>query len=75
MAGAGKLINRLLAEIRVSLEGTEMNLSKKEIANIESLLNRFEAEASPGGKLTIRKVRMDLKKGKMFKQLGIAKGK
>jgi C1A family cysteine protease len=75
MADAGKLISGLLPEIRDSLEGKEMKLSKKEIANIESLLNRFEAGVSPGLKLAIRKVRMDLRKGKIFKQLGIAKGK
>ncbi len=75
MAGAGRLINGLLPAIRDSLEGTEMMLSKKKIDSIESLLNRFEAEASPGLKLTIRKVRMDLRKGKMFKQLGIATSK
>jgi len=64
MTGAGKLINGLLPAITKTLEGIKLKLSREEIANIESLLNRFEAEASPGLKLTIRKVRMDLRKGK-----------
>ena len=67
----GELIDGLLPGIEDLLGGGIMKLSTEEISRIESLLIQFEDEASPKLKATIRKVRRDIKKGNIFKQLGI----
>ena len=70
-ADTGEVIHDLLPGIKNLLEGGVMRLSTKEISSIESLLIQFEKEASPRLKAAVRKVRRDIRKGNMFKQLGI----
>jgi len=70
-ADAGEVVADLLPGIRNILEGGVMRLSAKEISSIESLLIQFEKEASPRLKAAVRKVRRDIRKGNIFKQLGI----
>ena len=64
-------IDKLLPKIQSVLDGGEMIFSKRQLASIESLLTRFESEATPGLKTAIKKVRRDISAEKVFKQLRI----
>lgn len=66
-----KAIDELLPGIQSILNGVEMILSKKQLADIESLLTKFESKATPSLKTAIKKVRRDMREGKVFEQLKI----
>lgn len=69
-----EMIDELLPEIQSILNGGKMTLSKRQLADIESFLTKFETKASPELKTAIRKVKKDLNRGEVLKQLGIIIG-
>lgn len=70
-ADAGKLIDELLPAVSNYLKDREMKLSREQLHIIEFLLTRFESEASPGLKIAINRLKTDLRKETILKQLGI----
>ena len=74
--GTKEVIDELLPGIQSLLEGKKMSLSRETRAHMEALLNRLEKRAvSRRLKKAIKKVRGDLRKGEIFKQLGITSHK
>ena len=69
--GVKESIDELLPGIHSLLDDGEMILNKRRLANIESLLTGFEAKASPVLKTAIKKIRRDMREGKVFQQLKI----
>ena len=66
-----KVVDKMLPGIQSLLDVGEMVITKKQLADLESLLTRFETKASPKLKTTIRKVKRDIDRGEIFGQLGI----
>ena len=64
-------IEQLLPEITCLLEGEEAGISPRTVAAIERLLDKYEVKAGPAVKLTIRKLKEEIKEGEIFNQLGI----
>ena len=64
-----EVVDELLPGVESLLDGGgEMTLSKKSLADVESLLTKFETKASPWLKTAIKKVRKDLREGELFSQ-------
>ena len=68
---AGEVINELLPGVRTLLESGMMELSEDESEHIQSFLSQFEIKASPQLRLALRKAKKAMRKGKLFKQLGV----
>jgi len=66
-----RVIDGLLPGIHSLLYGGGMKLSGKQLADVESLLLAFEAKAGLGLKTFIEKVKNDVRKEKLFRQLHI----
>lgn len=66
-----EVVESLLPEVIRLQNGGEMTIAKDVESKIEALLVAFEDKASPGLKTTIRKVGREIKKGDIFRQLGI----
>ena len=64
-------IEQLLPEITCLLDGEEAVISPRTVAAIERLLDKYEVKAGPAVKLTIRKLKEEIKEGEIFNQLGI----
>lgn len=64
-------IDELLPGITARLNGNEMILSKKQLADFGLLLSRFESKANPELKTAIRKVRKDMRERRAFERLRI----
>jgi hypothetical protein len=69
IADAGKLIYKLLPSIQDSPKGTPISLSSAQLDDITSFLIRFENEASPGFKQSIRQMRMSLGSEKILEKM------
>lgn len=67
-----KVIVNMMPEVRAALNGEEMVISQELINEIEPLLGEFAVKASPDLKVTIEKVKRDIKRRGMFRQLEIA---
>ena len=65
------VIDKLLPGIPSLLDGGEMSLSQRQLAEVELLLARFETKAGSGLKTAIRKVRKDMRERRAFEQLRI----
>ena len=65
------VIDELLPGITTRMNGNEMILSKKQLADMGLLLSRFESKASPELKAAIRKVGKDMRERRAFEQLRI----
>jgi len=66
------VIDKLLPGKQSLRKSKKISFSEKKIAHIESLLKHFNKKAfSPQLKRAIKKVRRDLSKGILFKQLGV----
>ena len=65
------VIDELLPGIPSLLDGGEMSLSQRQLAEVELLLARFEAKAGSGLKTAIRNVRKDMRERRAFEQLRI----
>ena len=71
-AQTGEVIGELLPGIEsLTTKGTA-SISRDTIKKVEALLDYFEVKASPKFKAAIIKVRKDITKGEVFRQLGIA---
>ena len=66
------VIEDLLPGVMALLNGERAKISRKLRRDIGTLLGEFEADASPNLKTTIRKVKREIKKGTMFRKLGMA---
>ncbi len=64
-------MDKLESEVTALLNGEEITISKELVGDIVVLLTEFEAEASPALKVTIRRVKRMVKRGTIFKLLGI----
>jgi len=71
-AQTGEVIGELLPGIEsLNTKGTAA-INRDTIKKVESLLDYFEAKASPRFKAAIIKLRKDIRKGEVLRQLGIA---
>jgi hypothetical protein len=70
-AEAKEVADEMLPGIRSLLNGGEMVMTKKQLADFELFLTRVESKASPHLKTVIRKIKDDIGRGEIFKQLGI----
>ena len=68
MKETSRVIDGLFPGIHSLLDGGGMKLSRKQLADVESLLAKFETKASPWLKTAIKKVRKDLREGELFSQ-------
>ena len=68
---AAEVISKLQPGAKSLLDGKEMTISQGLMDEIELLLEEFEAKASPGLRTAIRRVKQEIKKGDILKQLGI----
>jgi len=66
-----KVVDKMLPGIQSLLDIGKMIISKKQLADLESLLTRLETKASPKLKTAIRKLKRDIDRGEIFWQLGI----
>ena len=66
-----EVIDELLPGIRSLLADKRMSLSKEQLVDVELLIDEFESKAAPELRTVIRKVKKDINKGEMLKQLGI----
>ena len=67
-----EVIDELLLSVESLLHNDEMEISQDTIDNFVTLLDQFETKASPKLKTTINKVRREIDKGKILKQLEIS---
>jgi len=67
-----EVINEILPSVESLLYNDKMKISQKTIDDFESLLGQLEPKASPRLKSVIKKVMKDIRKERVFKQLGIA---
>jgi len=67
-----EVIDELLMSVESLLYHDEMKISQDTIENFVSLLNDFEANASPKLKTAISKLKKDINKREVVEQLGIA---
>ena len=74
-AQTNKIIVELLPGIESLLTNNKIAINQDTIGKVESLLDQFEAKASPTLKTAIRKARKDINKGEVFKKLGISVNK
>ncbi len=65
------VIEQLLPELALLLNGEKVEMSSQMIFAIEDLLNEFGAKASPSVKRAVKRVRKEIKEGEVFDQLGI----
>lgn len=66
------VIDQLIAEIPLLLNGEQVAMSSQMIVIIENLLNEFEAKASPGVRRAVKKVKKEMRQGDLLNQLGIS---
>jgi hypothetical protein len=67
-----EVVDELLMSVESLLYNDEMEISQDTIDNFVTLLDQFETKASPKLKTTINKVRREIYKGKILKQLEIS---
>ncbi|MBW2183104.1 MAG: hypothetical protein JRF49_04460 [Deltaproteobacteria bacterium] len=70
-AYTAEVMDNLEPEATALLNGEEITISKALIGDIVALLTEFETEASPGLKVTIKRAKRMIKRGTIFKLLGI----
>jgi hypothetical protein len=70
-AYTAEVMDKLEPEVSALLNGEESTISKELVGDIVALLAEFEAEASPGLKVTIKRAKRMVKRGTIFKLLGI----
>ncbi|MBW1856437.1 MAG: hypothetical protein JRJ00_17570, partial [Deltaproteobacteria bacterium] len=70
-AYTAEVMDKLEPETTALLNGEEITISKELVGDIVALLDEFEAEASPGLKFTIKRAKRMVKRGTIFKLLGI----
>jgi hypothetical protein len=66
-----EVMAKLQPGLKSLVEGEGMTVSHELMDEIELLLEEFEAKASPGLRTAIERVKREIKKGDVFKQLGI----
>jgi len=74
MSHSAKIANKLLPVVNPLTRGENISLDKEAIKGIDILLDEIYAKASPGLKATIRKIKEDINRGEIFKQLKIKVG-
>lgn len=67
-----EVIDELLMSVESLLYNDEMEISQDTIDNFVTLLDQFETKASPKLKTALNKVRRDIYKGELLKQLEIS---
>jgi len=65
------VVDELLVSVESLLYNDETEIDQDTIDNFESLLDQFESKASPKLKTAIKKIKKDISRGEMFKQLCI----
>jgi hypothetical protein len=70
-AYTAEVMDKLEPDATALLNGEEITISKELVGDIVALLTEFEAEASPGLKVTIKRATRMIKRGTIFKLLGI----
>ncbi|MBW1823885.1 MAG: S8 family serine peptidase, partial [Deltaproteobacteria bacterium] len=70
-AYTAEVMDKLEPDATALLNGEEITISKELVGDIVALLDEFETEASPALKVTIRRVKRMVKRGTIFKLLGI----
>jgi len=65
------VIKQLIPELVFLLNNKEAMMSSRMISSIETLLDEFEAKASPGVEITIKGVKKEFRKGEALNQFGI----
>jgi len=65
------VLGDLMPAVSALLDGGETTISVNAVSDIEVLLDKFEVRASPELKVTIKKVKRDIRKGTIFRNLGI----
>ena len=65
------VIKQLLPELVFLLNNKEAMMSSRMISSIDTLLDEFEAKASPGVDITIKGVKKEFRKGEALNQFGI----
>jgi len=66
-----EVIDEILISVESLLYNDEMEISQDIMNNFITLLDQFETKASPKLKTAISKLKRDINKGEIFKQLGI----
>jgi hypothetical protein len=66
-----EVMGKLEPEATALLNGEEITISKELVGDIVTLLDEFEAEASPGLKGTIKRAKRMVRRETIFKLLGI----
>ena len=64
-------IGKLLPVVDSLIKGEGINVDMETIKEIDILLDGIDAEASPSLKVDINKIKKDINRGELFKQLGI----
>ena len=72
-ADAKTMLNRMLPEMEVAIQGKAINISQAQIDNMISALNAIDSEASPDLKRSIQKIKRDLRQTRVLGKLGIKK--
>jgi len=70
-ADARTMLNTMLPEVKVVVQGKSVTISQAEINKIISVLNEIGREASPDLKRSIQRIKKDIKQKKILNKLGI----
>jgi len=67
----GEMVEEYKSQIESLVGGEKVIFSRKEMEEIENLLDEISSKASPELKITIKKVKRDIESNKILKDLGI----